>query len=203
MLRRKRIWIPLALGLSCAVVIGVLARTPDFDLQMTREVPSPTTTEQLAAVIEDEEQWPRWFHVTTDVEQTAGGLVRLTVDPKKGDWKRFTLDLRVNENEPREGGGRRLALEFVSDSKNKLRPMFSDLRWEVEVMPGSGRKGSDHAKELSIVRGTIHARTNSWRARLFGRMSPRILLNQALYPDLIGLAEIEKGKPEPVLRMGM
>lgn len=203
MLPRKRIWMPLAALLLIGAPVAVLSRGPDFDLQMTREVPSPTEATKLAGFVEDQTQWPRWFHLTTEAVALDDGLVRLTVDPNKGEWKKFTLDLRVVSNQPRESGGRNLAIEFVDDSKKKLRRMFADLRWEIEVFPSAAAKGPDGIPELATVRGTVHARTASWRSRLFGRISPRILLNQALYPDLIGLAEIEKGKPEPALRIGM
>lgn len=201
-MHKRQIFLGLALGAGALIAIGaILTRLPDFDLEMTRDVPSVSKTETLASFVRDPAQWPKWFHLTTEAQALSADTIRLTVDPQKGWWRKFTLDVRVLANQPVPPAGQKLSLEFLEDSKQKLRNMFSDLRWEIDVLdaPEVARGGtSDHP---SLVRGVVHARTASWRARLFGRLSPRVLLNQALYPDLIGLAEIETGKPEPALRM--
>jgi hypothetical protein len=192
-------FVVLSAGVAAAAYLG---KGPDYELEMTREVPSESAPEKLAGFVADPALWTHWFHMTTEVRSTGDGTVLLTIDPKKGEWKKFELELKVLENAARADGGRKLRIEFVADSKRRVRKMFEDLRWDVDVLPiQAGARPNGRGGERALVRGTVRARTASFRARLFGRLSPRILLNQSLYPDLIGLAEIVREKGEPVLRM--
>jgi hypothetical protein len=192
-------------GLSVALVGALLAlfasiaNGPDFDLSFTREVPSTLDAKTLDEALRATVNWPRWFFSLADAKivdvtglpfplaaQTVstGSIVRLSIDPKKGRWKKFVVQVRVSEYVP----GKRLSLHVLSDSKNRLDKYFDRLDWTVDLLPTTEGKGT-------LIRGTELAHTSYWRTRLFGRIASRIMMNQVFYPDLIQLGVLTRPSP--------
>jgi len=190
----------LLVGVS-AVLLGLTllglwaGNGPDFELQMVREVPTTIPLPQLQKAMGATINWPEWHFNTRQVQAIdltglaypakaqwieSGTLLIFSMEPPKKEWKRFLIRARIDEYVP----GSRLRLSFIEETKGRIQKLLSDLNWTLEILP-------DPATGHHLIRGTVRASTLSARARIFGRLAPRILMNQVFYPDLEKLARLE------------
>jgi hypothetical protein len=193
-------WISLGLLAMLAplsVYLLVVANGPDFDIEYSREIPSKLSVTYLGKVLGDIQSWPTWFHSAVQADQVdfsetpypiadqkvvAGARIRLALDVHRPHGK-SNLFLGVLQYVPAQ----RLSLRVLKDSKSSLTHLFEPLDWTLELTPVPGTQGKP---ESSLIKGTVKARTHSWRARVFGKIAAKALLNQVFYPDLFILAEI-------------
>jgi hypothetical protein len=202
-----------ALGLVGAAIIG---NGPEMDLQFTRDVPSKATVEALGAQVSDLSKWPEWFFSLKEARTVSatgellpadqqklfeGARVRLYIEPKKKQWKRFEMTVLVEAYKPNDF----LRLRVLDDSKKKLSTMFENLVWQVNIFPAQDAEaeGLGHSKDgapnLSLIRGQVAGRGISWRSKLFGTITPTILMAQVFYPDLIKLSETGFEQPKSLM----
>lgn len=179
------------LGVLCfsflAFLFIRLTTGPDLDLTFSRQVPSPFEAAHLDRQISSVTRWPGWFislaRVDTEPSDSKmisqGSILKLHIDPKKGQKKRFDLTFKVTEYVPTQ----KLHLMLLDDSSGRLVRLFDRVEWILELQPNPKTKGS-------LIRGTAIAHTRHWRSRFFGRVSERILMNQIFYPNLVKLAEL-------------
>jgi len=184
-MRKSWVIAALILLLGSAAVLNHLASGPDRKLAFERRVPSPLTASQLSPYLGDVTLWPDWFYSTASVHISgdpkrkqvhAGDQVEILIDPKKGKWKKFEIKAQVTRYEP----GRGLSLRVLGDTKGRLKTLFDDLTWDVDLEPAS--------TGATIV-GRASGVTRSWRSRLFGVLTERILMAQVYYPNVIALSE--------------
>ncbi len=180
------LFVTLGLGLT----LRALTRGPNTVLTFDRAVHTDEAQVELAYRLSHFSEWPHWFYSlggarSLDGSPTVaqGQTIELAIDPKKGPSRRFTIIGKVTQFEP----GKRLMIQVVSETSGKISRLFENIEWEIELTP-------------SEVRGHETAETKSARARLLGRLAPRILLNQIFYPDVIALAA--EFKPPPLDLMG-
>jgi hypothetical protein len=199
-----RRWFAAILGFVTAVLLFCWweARDPDLSLDFSREAHSKLDPSLLARKMENVSEWKTWFHSTRSVqvvdsqnhplaptEQVAreGALLEIQIDPGKGARKRFQLAARINRYIP----GQLLEIQVLDDSKGKLPRLFKNVTWRIELLPQAEQEKG------VLIRGTEEAHTTHWRSRLFGRIAPKILLNQIFYPNLLILANPDAHqKPE-------
>lgn len=159
------------------VVSGIwLAREPDFELRFERSVPYQGSFDRAVRNLSDIRTWTEWFHSVEKVTGTleAGKTVTLYVNPRKGEWKKFSVELHIMEM-VKTPELTRLTVRVWGDSKGKLQRVFDDISWRIEARPGH-------------ILGAARARTRHWRSRLTGRLDPVSVMNQVFYPDLMRLA---------------
>jgi hypothetical protein len=179
--------------------IAILSSGPDFDVHLTREVPSDLDAKTLGQAIALTRDWPKWFYSlesaqildrsgradpATEQKINPGSVIELTFDPQRGPWRKFNVTVQVTQYVPNQ----MIQMKVMKDSNHKLTRLLDDLEWKVEILPAVTGAGS-------LVRGTATARTAMWRSRLFGKLFEKILMNQVYYPDIIHLAGL--GKVEP------
>jgi len=189
-----RRWLVGTLGFITALLFFFWweARLPNQTLTFTREASTALSLSQLAPKFEDVSQWKTWFYTVKDVQvvdsqnhplpkeqQKAhdGALLEIQIDPGKGSRHRFQLAARIRHFEP----GRLLEIEVLDDSAGKITRLFDQLSWRIELVQDSS------SPKLQIL-GTETAHTAHWRSRLFGRVAPRVIMNQLFYPNLLILA---------------
>jgi hypothetical protein len=182
--------VALVLALSTALTRW-LARGPDTLLTFERVAHSEQAPEELSYRLENFQEWPKWFHSLSVAQALDGSskakpgqAVKLVIDPHKGPSRKFEILGQITECVP----GRKLSIHLLSESSGKISRMFSSVDWDVELTPSND------------VVGRERVRTQSGRARFFGRVAPKILLNQIFYPDIIALAAI--AMPQPVDLVG-
>jgi nitrogen fixation protein len=197
--RNKRItfWGFLVTLLGATVIyFASVAHGPDIDIVMVREFPSEVDIEQIHKAVSDISAWPQWFYSLKEAKMLdgffrplsirdwilkPGAIVELSVDPKKGPWKRFTLLTTIVQYVPKK----ELSMNILKDSSGKLNTAFSRLDWKIEFEP--------HPKG-TLIRSTVSARAIHWRSKLFGTIAKKILLTQVFYPDLLKLAGLKNVK---------
>jgi hypothetical protein len=192
-------WSAVFVAVFAAWVI-YLGTRPDFDLHFTRYVPSSATSKLLSLALDDLSQWPRWHYSlksaqivddagnpTSEQKLFDGARLLLNIDPGKGPWKRVQILTRVLAYVP----GDFVRLGIVSDSKGKIAQLLEQLEWQINVLPAPPESEDPKRRYKSAVRGTAKARTTSFRARVFGAVTEKIVMTQVFYPDLIKLAEID------------
>jgi hypothetical protein len=187
----------LLLG-SLTMYVGSIAQGPDFEVKFVREVYSDVDPDTLTIAMESTANWPRWFHSLKQAQAldpatgepsgrgtvAVGTPVRLFIEPAKREWKRFVVDARVTELVPQKS----IQLKVLHDSTGKLDDMFEQLEWKVELDPVAPQAREKNRK--MIVRGICTAKTRNWRARVFGKLTPRILMYQVYYVNLIAFSKI-------------
>jgi hypothetical protein len=180
--------------LTCVAVLISFAQGPDQVLSFSRMVPSSLDPERIDRNISAVTRWPQWFFSTAEVKildssnqavssevQTIqdGSLLKIRIDPKKGERKKFELTAKVVNYLP----GKKLDLALVEDSTGRLTRLFDHLNWNIELI--QTEKGTH-------IRETTTATTRHWKSRLFGRIAEKILLNQVSYPNILKLAELKQ-----------
>lgn len=185
-------WSILAVILA-AIVGGAIsvAEGPDFEIELDRKIPSNLSPEYLDKAVQLIRQWPAWYFACVGADQVnangiplpeteqkleKGAFIRLREDTKRRLHGEYSVTLQVVDYVPEM-----LRMRVIADSKNNLTRLFDPLEWTVQFVPRE--KGS-------WILGKATARTHHWRARLFGKLMPKILLNQVYYPNLFILAEI-------------
>ena len=178
----------LILGVFLCVVTTVaggmiLSQQPDFNLVLDRKIPSPFKPEHLNRSLQAPSRWQQWFHSVARVTGAStietGSKLSLKIDPKKGKRKQFELSAEVIRFVPEQ----LLELKITEDSSGRLTQLFDQIEWKIEISPTP--KGS-------LIHATATAHTKSWRARLFGRLAEKIVMNQVFYPNIIQLAELKQ-----------
>jgi len=168
----------IALLVFVAGFIAWTSSLKDFEITWHRDVPSLHTPEELGAALDDLETWPV-FHHSLKSATLEDGVVKYEIEPLKKEWKRFEMIGKVTERVP----GKKLSIELESDSTGRLTRLFDAYRWTVEIEAAPPELQARGQK--SVIRGTAVAHTANWRGRLFGKVSPRILMNQVFYVDLV------------------
>ena len=206
--RRIKALLVSAVLLGCAgAYCASIADGPDFDIAMIRNIPSKLSVGYLDQVIGSLNTWPSWFHAGNTIDEVdfrglpypkstqkieTHGLLRLGMDTRTGMRDRFDITVLVLEYSP----GKKIRMRVLSDSKKKLTALFDDIEWEIDLLPQTTG---------SLILGTVRAHTRQWRARLFGKLVPNIILNQIFYPNLFVLAEINNPSvvyPDPATQHG-
>jgi hypothetical protein len=186
--------------------MAVLSQGKDETVTFKRTVPSAVPIETLSKAIDSVLAWPQWHHITTDARRmdatgsplplteqavVPGALVRFTLEPRQRPDLRFDITGRILEHVP----GRRVRVQFVSETKPQVAKLFDSMEWTVELIAGTdtGAPGlaKDQSSQGTTIQGTLIAHTSTWRARLFSRIAHRILMNQVFYPNLTALAELK------------
>lgn len=179
----KKIFITVCISIFLFFIY--LSSQPNFSLEMIREVNSVLSPERLENHIIALNRWPQWFHSLNDaffVQGSVlqkGSVIQLNIDPHKGPSKKFYLLAEVIDYIPFSV----LSLRITYDSSHRLTQLFQNLEWHLF---------SEKNSRGSILKGKVHAVTNNWRARLFGRMANHILLNQVFYFDVLSLSELNQ-----------
>jgi hypothetical protein len=209
---KKNTKIFLALFALFAPILGfsLLAVGPDFDIHFSRTVPSTLDADRIDRNISSTSRWTQWFYSLSEVSVKntdsslpptnfkEGSIVELKMNPRKGQHKKFQLKALVTEYTP----GKKLSLRLLEDSSNRLTQIFDRLEWKIEILPPA--PGAKMSKKMgsqpqaSIIQGTAIAHTQHWRARLFGRLAEKILMNQVFLPNLVKLAELKQPFSVPV-----
>jgi hypothetical protein len=186
--RKAKKWIWGVIGFLALGTLGIALSGfgPDFEFTSTKRVIAFHEKETLAAKWMYYSRWVSWFHKLEKVEVLAddpvphvelGQQIKLTMASKRFFHPFVDVQFRVASFD----SDRKLGLTFISDSTGRLEKLFSKLEWELELQPESNRR--------TWVEAKIKAKTNSWKARIYARLVPRILLNQVFYPNLIAFAE--------------
>jgi hypothetical protein len=170
-----------------------LGREPNTQLQFDRTVPVQISEDTLKRALTEVPFWNRWFHYAGKVERIdltgapmpgpdqvveKGAWMRILIDPKKGEKRKFFLTVEVTDYQPNQ----KISFQLKEDQSGKWQRLFSEMTWSLEVLPKTDK--------LPLrLHGTAVATTRSFRARFWGRLSEKILMNQIYLPDLISLAE--------------
>jgi hypothetical protein len=188
----KTILLSSALILVALVgIFTVSAFRDNFWINWSREVPSRHTPEQLSRAMTDLQLWPIYHHslksatILNGTELKTSSEIRFDIEPKGKEWKRFELYAQAEAIEP----GKRMKFRLVGDSKKKITTIFDDFEWEISVTESSPELKARGFP--SLITGKARAHTAHWRGRIFGTVSPRILMNQVFYVDLVKLGTFE------------
>jgi hypothetical protein len=184
---------------------GYLASQPNHDIVFVRNVPSNLNASFLGKSIAELRDWPLWHHMMVSAQlvdqrgqpysakdqvldpQSKGGIILLKIENPNKQWKRFELMAEVLEYQP----NRLIRLKLLKDSKEKITKIFDTLEWTIELLPPSEPSRHQSAPQTTI-RGTVIAHTDHWRGRVFGGLTPRIIMNQVFYADLVKFATLDK-----------
>ena len=164
-----------------------LANGPDFQLRLTREIASDLEASRIDRNLAATNRWPQWFNALQAVEGqqqnpsslTAGDLLTLVIQSKKGLREPFRLTAEVMEYTPEKI----LHLKILSDSSGRIFKLFDQLEWKIQLI--ESQKGT-------LIQGTATATTRHWKSRLFGKLSEKIIMNQLFYPNLIQLSTLRQ-----------
>jgi hypothetical protein len=216
-LRTQRLWSWLIRGTLATLALGSLvaliaAQGENFEVRFSREVPSSLPPTQIQDAVESVLSWHQWHYITVEARMIdirdavyadadqglmEGARIRFIVEPKQMKHRRFQLIAAVERYVP----GKELSLRLVKDSTGRITELFSELRWTLRFEPGTpqGAPGLKPAEKASgtLIIGELSGTTAHWRSRLFGRLSPRILMHQLFYPNLVALAELKQPKLRP------
>jgi len=208
----KRFWDRTLVILGLVAVVSIfsfwlLSREPNRTVTFVREVPTSVAPEKVGLALHWILSWPQWHHMTTDVKrldgmgtplplslQSAqiGAIVEFTLDPREQKQRRFFIQAEVTEYVPNQ----HISLKLIKESSGKLQAMFQDMSWKIEILPGTPHGAPGLGKQATeagtLVRGTLTATTQNWRARLFSRIAERILMHQVFYPNVTKLAELKE-----------
>jgi len=181
----------------CGLVAIWASNRPNFEIRWDRNVPSTHTVEELGQALENLEEWPIFHHslkeaLVTDPDGSESKTLKLhshlvyKIEPPTKQWKRFVMQGEIQEYEP----GKKLSVRLSDDSTHRLTNLFDLFEWRLEILPATDAMKARGFN--SIIRGETHARTSHWRGRLFGTISPKILMNQMYYVDLVKMGTLSR-----------
>jgi hypothetical protein len=204
---KSYLW-PYGAGIAAILALfagycAYLANGPDRELSFTREVPTSLPLETLHESIWSISNWPEWFYSvskaervdimgrplpTTDQSVTQGALIRLEIQPHKGERRgSFDLLMQVTEFIPQK----RITMRLTRDGSGRIQKIVERLEWKIEI-EGQGQAG---AKSAHVIRATATARTCHWRSRVIGGIASRVLMNQLFYPNVMALGLFTQPRP--------
>lgn len=206
MLKRTRNLV--ILGVSTLALFGLiqhLSRGPDFDVTWTRSVPSFLPESVLGDALKDTRNWPIFHHELKEAElyRVSGSIetrvigfdvvepgmrVTLKMEPKGKEWKRYELRAEITEVQP----GKSVSFRLLPESQGKVAKVLDSYEWSFGV--GAPSDDLRAKKYQGMVSGTAKAHTLTGRARFFGRIASRVLMNQTYPVDLVRLANFEENK---------
>ncbi len=193
-----RLSILVAIG---AGAFGFFSRGPDFPVEWTREVPSKEAVSALMPALRDTRNFPIFHHalkgitlfengkpIETYDRITPGMTAVFGIEPKAKEWKRF--EIRAEVLPPK--AGETLRFRMLEESTGKTTRLVDGFEWWVGVRPATAEEAK-HGN-LSYVFGGATAVTKNGRARFFGRIAPKILMNQLYQIDLVRLANFTENR---------
>lgn len=188
---------PFLFILSIFIFWAFTYQRSDFSLSLNRAVPSYETEAVLGKALFNLSDWPVFVRglktvtIFSDESKSAtqeqlavGAVANLLIEPPGKEWKRFHVDLLVLEVDP----DRLVRFRFLADSSGKMNHLAGDLEWRIQIEPAS-LKDKQRGYQSRVI-GSLSGVTESPRARFFGTLSERILLNQIFFFDLIKLASV-------------
>jgi hypothetical protein len=196
-----------------AALIVYLGRGPDYEIEWKREVPSKEALATLESALDSPKNWPVFYHALHSVKFSVNGRTLppeakpepgmralFLIEPKNKEWKRFVIDAEVLAVRP----GESVRFKLLSESTGKTTRVVDSFEWEISLRAAT----EEEAKKgySSFVMGSASAFTKNARARFFGRVTPKILMNQLYQIDLVKLAnysanvEAIRTGTEPVYR---
>lgn len=205
-MKHPKLWISITLVVAITWgLIEFYSRGPDFEVLWSRNVPSFLPREKLSAAIKDTQQWPVFHHelkeaslfrvadgVETPVKETTsieqGMRATLRMEPKGKEWKRYELRAEIIAVKP----GESVSFRLLPESRGKMTKILGDYQWSFSI--ADAPEGLKTKGYLSSVEGESSARTLTPRARFFGRVAAKILMNQTYPIDLARLANFEENK---------
>ena len=174
---------------------GALARGPNFAVEWSREVPSKEAVSAILPALRDTRNWPIFHHALKSValfengrpvegfDRVVPGMTAVfAIEPKGKQWKRFDIKAEVLAPKP----GELLRFRMLEESSGKTTRILDGFEWWVgvrEATPAEAKYGN-----LAYTTGGASAVTKTARARFFGRLSPKIVMNQLYQIDLVRLA---------------
>lgn len=179
-----------------------LAFGPNEDLQFTRDVVLRQSPNEALKSLSNPTLWPTWHHSVSRVTYTPplseGSELKFWIAPHGLRLKSYAISAKVLHFNPKES----VTLLLLEDQSGKLTRLFDRLEWKVELKKSESPAAESfgHTETVKtgqqagaipqawLVRGTVLAHTAHWRSRLFGNLTPKILLNQVFLPDLLKLA---------------
>lgn len=205
-MKNYRLWIQITLAVALFwVAIQFFSRGPDFDVSWSRSVPSYLSKETLALALKDTRNWPVFHHelkeavlfrvsgaIETPVKEfdiiEPGMRVTFKMEPKGKEWKRYEIRGEVTAIQP----GQSITFRLLPESQGKVTRVLGNYEWSFSIIDSDEILKS--RGYLSAVAGESKARTLTARARFFGRVAAKILMNQTYPVDLARLANYEENK---------
>lgn len=205
-MKNPKLWIPIILVVAISWgLIEFYSRGPDFEVLWSRNVPSFLPREKLSAALKDTQQWPVFHHelkevslfrvadgVETPVKESTsiepGMHATLRMEPKGKEWKRYELRAEILAVKP----GESVSFRLLPESRGKMTKILADYEWSFSI--ADAPEAMKTRGYLSSVEGESKARTLTPRARFFGRVAAKILMNQTYPIDLARLANFEENK---------
>lgn len=169
-------------------------------LQMKRTVESKLPVETVLSDLHNIHSWTSWFHdgknvtllthdqTPTNLWEQAETLLVQIENPQK-QWKRFDLTGKLIHADldptlPIQS----VTIQINSDSSKKMTALFENIIWKIAV-------DRDH----KTITGEVSATPIGTRGKILAWFTPKILLNQIFYPDIMKLSgHIEKNNPSTV-----
>jgi hypothetical protein len=205
-MKNARLW--TILSVTAVLIVGSIeyfSRGPDFQVLWSRQIPSLLKKEELAVALGDTKNWPVFHHELKETKlfrMNAGSEVPVTetnhletgmhvtfkMEPVAKEWKRYEIRAEITSVEP----GKSVAFRLLPESRGKITKVLGDYEWSFSVIdPDEKMKARGYQ---SAAAGEAHAQTLTGRARFFGRIAAKILMNQTYPVDLARLANYEENK---------
>lgn len=186
--------------LGIGATVAYLGSQGDRDITFVREVETELDSATLGRSLHVLHNWAHWHHMAADAQAlnfrlepfayseqyvSAGAKIRIGVEPRKQKWRRYELTFIAFRYEK----DRLIELRLLTDSTERVTRMFENVRWTIELLPAP--PGSPPEAKTRI-RGTLTARTRSWRSRVLTTLAERILAHQLFLPDLEALGRLTR-----------
>lgn len=181
----------------CGLISIWASNRPNFETRWERNVPSLHTVEELGQALENLDEWPVFHHslkeaFVLDADGTESKKLKIhsqlvyKIEPATKQWKRFVMQGEILDYEP----GKKLSVRLSEDSTHRLTNLFDFYEWSLEILPATEAMKARGFK--SMIHGESQAHTSHWRGRLFGTVSPKILMNQVYYVDLVKMGTLSR-----------
>lgn len=205
-MKNYRLWIQILVAVALfTAAIQFFSRAPDFEVFWDRSVPSYLSRDDLVLAMKDTRNWPVFHHelkeaqlfrvvgeTETPVKEFDGvepGMhVTFKMEPKAKEWKRYEIRAKVLSVNP----GQSIAFRLLPESQGKVTKILGNYEWSFSVIDATEKMKA--RGYLSAVSGDAKASTLTGKARFFGRVAAKILMNQTYPVDLARLANFEENK---------